>query len=158
VGLADSGRGRNNANRFAFTSALLNEINNAFGGFWGSGVTFDVRQLYVRGVVANAFRYQIGNIDYKLSPFTCFNHDADRLIPVTGVQRIKQDIVEYITDPINQWLPDIELMNIDVQTTDDDPNLIHDVIVTITFRPVYSAEEKTLTLGVNQTGTLTVTP
>jgi nitrogen fixation protein FixH len=49
-------------------------------------------------------------------------------------------------------------MNIDVQTTDDDPNLIHDVIVTITFRPVYSAEEKTLTLGVNQTGTLTVTP
>lgn len=72
-------------------------INNAFGGFWGSGVTFDVRQLYVRGVVANAFRYQIGNIDYKLSPFTCFNHDADRLIPVTGVQRIKQDIVDYET-------------------------------------------------------------
>lgn len=72
-------------------------INNAFGGFWGSGVTFDVRQLHVRGVVANAFRYQIGNIDYKLSPFTCFNHDADRLIPVTGVQRIKQDIVDYET-------------------------------------------------------------
>jgi hypothetical protein len=72
-------------------------INNAFGGFWGSGVTFDVRQLYVRGVVASAFRYQIGNIDYKLSPFTCFNHDADRLIPVTGVQRIKQDIVDYET-------------------------------------------------------------
>lgn len=72
-------------------------INNAFGGFWGSGVTFDVRQLYVRGVVANAFRYQIGNIDYKLSPFTCFNHDADRLIPVTGVQKVKQDIVDYET-------------------------------------------------------------
>ena len=72
-------------------------INNAVGGFWGSGVTFDVRQLYARGVVANAFRYQIGNIDYKLSPFTCFNHDADRLIPVTGVQRIKQDIVDYET-------------------------------------------------------------
>jgi phage baseplate assembly protein W len=87
-----------------------------------------------------------------------FGTDLLKIIFQPNTSEIKQDIVEYITDPINQWLPDIELMNIDVQTTDDDPNLIHDVIVTITFRPVYSAEEKTLTLGVNQTGTLTVTP
>lgn len=87
-----------------------------------------------------------------------FGTDLLKIIFQPNTSEIKQDIVEYITDPINQWLPDIELMNIDVQTTDDDPNLIHDVIVTITFRPVYDAEEKTLTLGVNQTGTLTITP
>jgi len=72
-------------------------IRNAFGGFWGSGVTFDVRQLYVRGVVANAFRYQIGNIDYKLTPFTFFNHNTDQIVALNPVQKIKRDIVDYET-------------------------------------------------------------
>ena len=87
-----------------------------------------------------------------------FGTDLLKIIFQPNTSEIKQDIVDYITDPINQWLPEIELINVDVQTTDDDPNLIHDVIVTITWRPIYDAEEKTLTLGVNQNGTLTVTP
>lgn len=70
-------------------------IKNAFGGFWGAGVTFDVRQLYVRGVIANAVRYQLGNIDYKLTPYTFYNHNPDQLIELNGIQKIKQDIVNY---------------------------------------------------------------
>jgi len=31
-------------------------IKNNYGGFWGSGVQFDVRQLWVKGVVGNALR------------------------------------------------------------------------------------------------------
>ena len=31
-------------------------INNEYGGFWGGGVNFDVRQLYVRGVANDIFR------------------------------------------------------------------------------------------------------
>lgn len=87
-----------------------------------------------------------------------FGTDLLKIIFQPNTSEIKQDIVDYITDPIDQWLPEIELINVDVQTTDDDPNLIHDVIVTITFRPIYDEQEKTLTLGVNQNGTLTVTP
>jgi len=87
-----------------------------------------------------------------------FGTDLLKIIFQPNTSEIKQDIVDYITAPINQWLPDIELINIDVQTTDDDPNLIYDVIVTITFRPTYDAQEKTLTLGVNQNGTLAITP
>ena len=87
-----------------------------------------------------------------------FGTDLLKIIFQPNTSEIKQDIVDYITDPIDKWLPEIELINIDVQTTDDDPNLIHDVIVTITFRPIYDAQAKTLTLGVNQNGTLTVTP
>ena len=48
-------------------------VRNDFGGFWGSGITFDVRQLYVKGVIADIVRYQLGDIDYKLSPYTFYN-------------------------------------------------------------------------------------
>jgi hypothetical protein len=72
-------------------------IKNAFGGFWGAGVNFDVRQLYVRGVIANAVRYQLGNIDYKLTPYTFYNHNPDQLLELNGIQKIKQDIVNYET-------------------------------------------------------------
>jgi hypothetical protein len=70
-------------------------IKNDFGGFWGSGVNFDVRQLYVKGVAANVLRYQIGNIDYKLSPYTFYNHNADMLVQSTASLKIKEDIVNY---------------------------------------------------------------
>ncbi|MFT5860991.1 MAG: hypothetical protein ACI865_003109 [Flavobacteriaceae bacterium] len=70
-------------------------IRNDFGGFWGSGVTFDVRQLYVRGVAAKVLRYHIGNIDYKMTPYTFYNHDADILTASSGTMAIKEDIFNY---------------------------------------------------------------
>jgi hypothetical protein len=70
-------------------------INNALGGFWGSGVTFDVRQIHVKGVVKNALRYQIGNIDYKLTPYTFYNHNADLLVQSSSVLKIKEEVLNY---------------------------------------------------------------
>jgi hypothetical protein len=61
-----------NAN--TYINATL-RVRNDYGGFWGGGVTFDMRQLYVKGVVANAVRYQLGDINYKLTPFTFYNTD-----------------------------------------------------------------------------------
>lgn len=51
-------------------------IRNDFGGFWGSGITFDERQLFVKGVIANTVRYQLGDINYKLTPYTFINNDV----------------------------------------------------------------------------------
>jgi len=70
-------------------------IRNDFGGFWGSGVTFDVRQLYVRGVAGKIVRYHIGNIDYKLTPYTFYNHNTDILTSSSGTMAIKEDIFNY---------------------------------------------------------------
>jgi len=70
-------------------------INNAFGGFWGGGVNFDVRQLHVKGVAGNILRYQIGNIDYKLTPYTFYNHNADLLVSTFATTRIKEDVLNY---------------------------------------------------------------
>ncbi|MFO7864867.1 MAG: hypothetical protein R6U85_12780 [Salinivirgaceae bacterium] len=50
-------------------------IRNEYGGFWGSGITFDLRELYVKGLIANTVRYQLGDINYKLTPFTLHNYD-----------------------------------------------------------------------------------
>ncbi len=52
-------------------------IRNDFGGFWGSGVTFDVRELYVKGLIKEIVRYQVGDINYKLTPYTFYNPDAE---------------------------------------------------------------------------------
>jgi len=52
-------------------------IRNDYGGFWGSGVSFDVRQLYVRGLIGNAVRYQLGDINYRMTPYTLWNNEQD---------------------------------------------------------------------------------
>ena len=47
-------------------------INNEYGGFWGGGVNFDVRQLYVRGVANDIFRYHLSNPIFDLLRFIYF--------------------------------------------------------------------------------------
>ena len=61
-------------NQNTYINAQL-RVRNDYGGFWGGGVTFDLRQLYVKGVVAKAIRYQLGDINYKLTPYTFFNNN-----------------------------------------------------------------------------------
>jgi hypothetical protein len=70
-------------------------IKNDLGGFWGSNVAFDVRQLYVRGVAGKIVRYQLGNIDYKMTPYTFYNHNPDMLLSGVGTLQIKEDILNY---------------------------------------------------------------
>lgn len=72
-------------------------INNEYGGFWGGGVNIDVRQLYVRGVANDIFRYQVGNIDYKLTPYTFYNHNQDILTSSIGTLGIREDVFNYET-------------------------------------------------------------
>ncbi len=70
-------------------------IRNDYGGFWGGGVTFDMRQLYLKGIIANTVRYQIGDINYKLSPYTLINpnHDLDHVF--LDYSDVFTDIIDY---------------------------------------------------------------
>ena len=72
-------------------------IKNQLGGFYGAGVTFDVRQLYVKGIISNVVRYQLGDINYKLTPFTFYNNDYDDLMQHPQVFNLQKDIVNYET-------------------------------------------------------------
>lgn len=70
-------------------------IKNEFGGFYGAGVTFDIRQLHVKGVAGKVLRYQLGNIDYKLTPYTFYNHNIDLLVQSIGINKIKEEVLNY---------------------------------------------------------------
>lgn len=70
-------------------------IRNNFGGFWGSGVTFDVRQLYIKGIVANTVRYQLGDLNLKQTPFTLYNHHADAIDSLPAIFNLQRNIVNY---------------------------------------------------------------
>lgn len=70
-------------------------IRNEYGGFWGSGVSFDVRQLWIKGVVANALRYQLGDLNLKQTQFTLYNHHSDQLDSLPSIFNLQKNIVSY---------------------------------------------------------------
>ncbi len=70
-------------------------IRNGYGGFWGAGVTFDVRQLWLKGIIGNVVRYQVGDLNLKQTPFTLYNHHADRFDSLPDVFALQSDIVDY---------------------------------------------------------------
>lgn len=75
-------------------------IRNDYGGFWGSGVTFDLRQLYIKGIIAGFLKYQLGDIDYRLTPYTFQNN--------VGLVNRSQGVVTGI--PLNQVQYDLFYM------------------------------------------------
>lgn len=70
-------------------------VRNDYGGFWGSGVSFDVRQLYVKGVAGGVVKYQLGDINYKLTPFTLHNNHQEIFDAAPVVFRQQMDVVNY---------------------------------------------------------------
>lgn len=70
-------------------------IRNDYGGFWGSGVTFDVRQLSARGVIGGIVRYQLGDINYRMTRYTMWNYDQELISKVPSVFRQQTDIINY---------------------------------------------------------------
>lgn len=72
-----------------------------------------------------------------------------------NVSELKEDIIELISPKISQFLPGIDVHSIDVKTTEDDPNLLYYVQVTITFS-INQLDESTMTIGVSETGTVAV--
>ena len=80
-------------------------IRNDYGGFWGSGVSFDVRQLYIKGILGGFLRYQLGDIDYRLTPYTFRNNvglinQFDGVLTSVPAQQVRYDLW-YFND--NTW-------------------------------------------------------
>ncbi|MCX6280563.1 MAG: hypothetical protein NTU51_01205 [Bacteroidetes bacterium] len=70
-------------------------IRNDYGGFWGSGVSFDVRQLWLKGIIGNVVRYQVGDLNLKQTPFTLYNHHADRIDSLPAIFNLQNEIISY---------------------------------------------------------------
>jgi len=70
-------------------------IRNELGGFWGGGVSFDVRQLTLKGVAGNVLKYQLGDIDIKMTPYTLYNTQEEGVLNEGDVFALRRDIVHY---------------------------------------------------------------
>ncbi|MEY4329877.1 MAG: hypothetical protein RL609_625 [Bacteroidota bacterium] len=70
-------------------------IRNDYGGFWGSGVSFDVRQLTVRGLIGHAVRYSLGDINYKMTPFTLWNNDQEWSATAPQIFADQMNVLKY---------------------------------------------------------------
>lgn len=70
-------------------------IRNELGGFWGGGVTFNVRQLTLKGVANNSIRYEVGDIDLKMTPYTLFNNREEGVVNESDAFKIRRKIFHY---------------------------------------------------------------
>jgi len=73
----------------------LTRVSGDLDGFWGAGIGFTFRELYVRGIVRNKVRYRVGDLDLKMTPFTVYNSDPDLGVHRMSSLRLFQDILEY---------------------------------------------------------------
>ena len=80
-------------------------VRNDFGGFYGSGVTFDVRQLYLKGIAGGKIRYQLGDFNYKLTPYTFYNSTEDLRLYEPKLFRVYRDMIhqDYFYNFDNSW-------------------------------------------------------
>jgi hypothetical protein len=75
-------------------SATL-RIKNEFGGFYGDGTTINFRQFKVEGIIGRKVKFQIGDLDLKLSPYTLFNFYESYHTFESDLFAIQRSIVNY---------------------------------------------------------------
>ena len=70
-------------------------LRNEFGGFFGAGATVEIRELWARGIVADRFRYRLGDMNLALTPYTVFLPEEDGVINEPEVFRPQREIIDY---------------------------------------------------------------
>jgi phage baseplate assembly protein W len=73
-----------------------------------------------------------------------FGTDLMQLIFEPSTEKLKELVMPIITEPVNYWLPYIQIVEILTTTAQDDPNLDHDINVKISFNVVNSTTEDSL--------------
>lgn len=72
-----------------------------------------------------------------------------------NVDELKQDIREILQSAISTWLPYINIVQLDITTTEDDPTLVHHVLISLSYSIAnYSTES--IKIYVNNDNTITV--
>ena len=70
-------------------------LRNELGGFFGDGSFFSLRELYVRGAVADVVDYTIGDMDAELTPYTLYNSARVERRQEARIFALRRDIVDY---------------------------------------------------------------
>lgn len=70
-------------------------LRNEFGGFFGSGVSIEVRELWARGIIANALEYRVGDMNVAMTPYTLFLPDEDGRVNTPELFEPQKDVIYY---------------------------------------------------------------
>ncbi len=70
-------------------------LRNEFGGFFGSGATVEIRELWARGVLADVVRYRLGDMDLALTPYTLFLTDEDGTVNEPELFAPQREVIDY---------------------------------------------------------------
>ena len=84
-----------------------------------------------------------------------FGSDLLEILFEPNVSELKQEIQEIITEPINFWLPYVNIESIDIVTAEDDPTLNHVMKISINIS-INDFETETITFTVDDNGALEV--
>lgn len=70
-------------------------LRNEFGGFFGSGATVEIRELWARGVIGNSVRYRVGDMNLALTPYTLFLPDRDGTVNAPELFEPQMEVIDY---------------------------------------------------------------
>jgi len=70
-------------------------MENELGGFYGAATNIELRTLYAAGVFKNAVKYQVGDINFQLSPYTLHNPLEEVNVNEASIFSAYKDIVYY---------------------------------------------------------------
>lgn len=79
----------------AFSANAVLRARNEFGLFWGDGTSLEFRQIRLEGVIGKGVKYEIGDIDIEMTPYTVFNAEEMYSKYEGDVFAVRRGILEY---------------------------------------------------------------
>ncbi len=70
-------------------------LRNEFGGFFGAGMSVEVRELFARGIIADVIEYHVGDMDLALTPYTFFNFNEEAMVNEAAAFTPLRDVIHY---------------------------------------------------------------
>ena len=70
-------------------------IRNEHGGFFGGAVTFGVRRLTLKGIIDDKIRYNVGDIDLKITPYTLHNNSYQTEVYEATIFSNQRSLISY---------------------------------------------------------------
>ena len=70
-------------------------VRNEFGGFYGDGSMLTFRQMKLDGIIGKKVKYELGDIDMSLTPYTLFNFNESYFDHEAEIFSIRRSIVNY---------------------------------------------------------------
>lgn len=70
-------------------------VRNEFGLFYGEGASLEFRRMLLEGIIGKGIKYELGDIDVKMTPFTVWNNGFMDSEFEADVFKIRRDVLSY---------------------------------------------------------------